>query len=167
MLLLLAYHSLPSPSPSDVGARTQLGQAVNQLYLRLGELDLEVRDRFAEWFAFHLSNFNFAWPWANWTARALGPVPAAAAAAAADGLTPGAPAQAPAAAPAPDTDESAAPPQRVFVQDVLSRLVRLSYWDRVRNTIPPELMPLFPPQPAPGTVHSSLCPLCSVSLSSH
>lgn len=44
------------------------GRGVNALFLALPSLDVEVRDVFAKWFSFHLSNFGYKWPWANWKA---------------------------------------------------------------------------------------------------
>jgi len=36
------------------------------LFERIDTLEVECRDRFALWFAHHLSNFNFVWPWNSW-----------------------------------------------------------------------------------------------------
>jgi hypothetical protein len=38
---------------------------------------------------------------------------------------------------------------RRFVVSVMSRLVRLSYWDHVRSVIPEAFLPLVPPKPEP------------------
>jgi nuclear cap-binding protein subunit 1 len=43
-----------------------LGRAVNYLFQQIGAMDLECRERMAEWLAVHLSNFNFLWPWVSW-----------------------------------------------------------------------------------------------------
>ncbi len=33
---------------------------------RLKNADPEIRERLAEWLAYHLSNFEYVWPWAKW-----------------------------------------------------------------------------------------------------
>ncbi|KAJ1470160.1 armadillo-type protein, partial [Baffinella frigidus] len=43
-----------------------LGAAISYLYDALPSLQVECVDRFLEWFAFHLSNFDFKWLWAEW-----------------------------------------------------------------------------------------------------
>merc|ERR1711957_965396 len=43
-----------------------VGRAMNSLFHSLNILDVEVRDRFSQWFSFHLSNFGYQWPWKNW-----------------------------------------------------------------------------------------------------
>ncbi|SPQ99529.1 unnamed protein product (mitochondrion) [Plasmodiophora brassicae] len=40
-----------------------LGRSVHRLFQKLDALSLAARERFATWFAFHLSNTNFEWPW--------------------------------------------------------------------------------------------------------
>lgn len=39
---------------------------VRILYGRLGDLDVELRERLALWFAYHLNCFSFQWPWERW-----------------------------------------------------------------------------------------------------
>lgn len=43
-----------------------LGSALNALFHRLEQLDLEVVERLQDWFTFHLSNFGYVWPWVSW-----------------------------------------------------------------------------------------------------
>lgn len=111
------YHALLTElcraSPQTVAPA--LGKCVRRLYGGLGGeladgyplLDPEGVRRFAEWFAVHLSNFSFAWGWADW---------------------------------APDMDCSTKHPKRVFVRRVIELEIRLSYYDRVKGTIPPAML---------------------------
>jgi len=79
-LLSLAFH-LPSPLQRPIYyfgimvnlIRAQpkkmpplLGRAINSMFQNVQYLDCEIRDRLSTWFSFHLSNFNFEWPWKNW-----------------------------------------------------------------------------------------------------
>eukprot|EP01087_Luapelamoeba_hula_P018471 TRINITY_DN5951_c0_g1_i1.p1 TRINITY_DN5951_c0_g1~~TRINITY_DN5951_c0_g1_i1.p1 ORF type:complete len:819 (-),score=70.52 TRINITY_DN5951_c0_g1_i1:395-2851(-) len=43
-----------------------LAQAVEVLFERLETMDIECVDRFAEWFAYHLSSFDYGWEWNKW-----------------------------------------------------------------------------------------------------
>jgi len=51
-----------------------VGPAINCLFHSLARLDIECRDRLVEWFSFHLANFNFQWPWENWSSALVFPV---------------------------------------------------------------------------------------------
>jgi len=44
------------------------GPLINLLFHEMADMDTEARDRLIEWFSFHLANFNFQWPWENWSA---------------------------------------------------------------------------------------------------
>ncbi|KAN0062429.1 Nuclear cap-binding protein subunit 1 [Thecaphora frezii] len=45
-----------------------LGRTIRTFYAAMGtgQIDVEVLDRFADWFSIHLSNFNFGWAWKEW-----------------------------------------------------------------------------------------------------
>ncbi len=127
----------------------QFAEAVENLFNRLDEFDVECIDRFAEWFSIHLSNFEYKWTWANWdyiftdestTTKTSPPA-------------------------SPSNTENKTPPEinevekpnsfinelkRKFVTDVLERTVRLAYWERVRPTIPEEFAVLLPSKPVPN-----------------
>ncbi|GAK67578.1 uncharacterized protein PAN0_019c5806 [Moesziomyces antarcticus] len=47
-----------------------LGRTIRTFYNALAqpEMDVEAVQRFADWFAIHLSNFNFGWAWKEWIA---------------------------------------------------------------------------------------------------
>ncbi|TBU61259.1 MIF4G like-domain-containing protein [Dichomitus squalens] len=51
--------------PQSVGPA--VGKSIRKLYALLADgLDVEAAHRFAEWFAVHMSNFNFIWVWKEW-----------------------------------------------------------------------------------------------------
>lgn len=43
-----------------------LGRAIRFLFKHVDVLDLELQYRFLDWFAHHLSNFEFRWKWNEW-----------------------------------------------------------------------------------------------------
>ncbi|KAI0699826.1 cap binding protein 80-PB [Cytidiella melzeri] len=52
-------------SPGTVGPA--VGKSIRKLYAFLADgLDVELACRFADWFAVHMSNFNFQWVWKEW-----------------------------------------------------------------------------------------------------
>lgn len=91
-----------------------MSACVRECFARMNVMDPHLRLRLAEWLAFHLSNYEYVWPWAKW----------------AHVLT------------APPFDG-----QRRFCVAILNRLVRLSYWDRIRSVLPEEFRVLLPPKP--------------------
>lgn len=44
----------------------KLAQAVDLIMAKIDEMDVECVDRFSEWFAYHLANFDFKWDWNSW-----------------------------------------------------------------------------------------------------
>ncbi|KAI4373656.1 hypothetical protein MLD38_011761 [Melastoma candidum] len=105
--------ALPGAFPAVVAG------AVRVLFEKIAIMDMECRTRLILWFAHHLSNFQFIWPWDEW-------------------------------AYVMDLPKWA--PQRVFVQEVLDREVRLSYWEKVKQSIDiaPALEALLPPKGGPN-----------------
>lgn len=99
-----------------------VGRAIHGLFMSIDVLDCEIRDRFSQWFSFHLSNFGFQWPWKNW-AFVL--------------------------------NQPAESPQRVFLHDSLSRCVRLSFWEKIKETLPENVLPLMTLQPIPNFKYAS------------
>ena len=87
---------------------------MKECFSRIHFLDQFLVQRLAEWLAYHVSNYNFQWPWERW-AHVL---------------------------EAPDTDV-----QKRFCRDVMARMVRLSYYDRVLEALPDNFKPLMPPKP--------------------
>lgn len=43
-----------------------LGRAIRFMYRNIHYMDLELAHRFLDWFAHHLSNFEFRWKWDEW-----------------------------------------------------------------------------------------------------
>lgn len=65
---LVYYHSLITEackiSPGAVAPT--LGRAIRFLFRNIDQMDLELSYRFMDWFAHHLSNFEFRWKWTEW-----------------------------------------------------------------------------------------------------
>lgn len=43
-----------------------MSACVRECFARLGVMDPELRVRLSDWLAYHLSNFEFMWPWDKW-----------------------------------------------------------------------------------------------------
>ena len=65
---LVYYHSLITESCriSPTSIAPSLGRAIRFLYRAVELMDLELAYRYLDWFAHHLSNFEFRWKWAEW-----------------------------------------------------------------------------------------------------
>lgn len=65
---LVYYHSLITQcckiAPAAIAP--SLGRAIRAIYKSLDILDLELANRFLDWFSHHLSNFEFRWRWGEW-----------------------------------------------------------------------------------------------------
>lgn len=44
-----------------------IGPCVRESFVRMNVLDPALRERLAEWLAYHLSNFDYVWPWSKWS----------------------------------------------------------------------------------------------------
>ena len=68
---LVYYHSVITEvcklSPSAIAP--SLGRAIRFLYRSIDNMDLELSYRFMDWFAHHLSNFEFRWKWSEWSVK--------------------------------------------------------------------------------------------------
>eukprot|EP00752_Nemacystus_decipiens_P006113 g5514.t1 len=109
--ILELCRSVPKEAPAAVSYCT------GRLFDELERLDSSVASRFGTWFADHLKNTEYKWPfWKHWcNVVELQPDNA----------------------------------QRVFVSNVLSALVKLSYADRIKKTLPEALWALLPLDPTP------------------
>ena len=65
---LIYYHSLITESCKIAPAAIapSLGRAIRFLFRHLPYMDIELLHRFLDWFAHHLSNFEFRWKWTEW-----------------------------------------------------------------------------------------------------
>lgn len=65
---LVYYHSLITQcckiAPAAIAP--SLGRAIRSIYKNLHIMDLELCNRFLDWFTHHLSNFEFRWRWTEW-----------------------------------------------------------------------------------------------------
>lgn len=65
---LVYYHSVLTEACKIAPAAIapSLGRAIRFLYRNIERMDLELAQRFLDWFAHHLSNFGFTWKWTEW-----------------------------------------------------------------------------------------------------
>ncbi|THV63621.1 hypothetical protein D6D28_10522 [Aureobasidium pullulans] len=65
---LVYYHSVITEACKIAPAAVapSLGRAIRFLFRSLDVMDLELQYRYMDWFAHHLSNFEFRWKWAEW-----------------------------------------------------------------------------------------------------
>ncbi|KAF2258654.1 hypothetical protein CC78DRAFT_504248 [Lojkania enalia] len=66
---LVYYHSLITQCCKQAPAAIapSLGRAIRFIYKHIDIMDLELANRFLDWFSHHLSNFEFRWRWTEWT----------------------------------------------------------------------------------------------------
>lgn len=64
------YHSLITEAckAAPAAIAPSLGRAIRYLFQRVDLMDMELFYRFMDWFAHHLSNFDFRWKWTEWYA---------------------------------------------------------------------------------------------------
>lgn len=65
---LIYYHAILTEACklAPAAIAPSLGRAIRYLYRNVERLDLELAERFLDWFAHHLSNFGFTWKWVEW-----------------------------------------------------------------------------------------------------
>lgn len=65
---LVYYHSIITESCriSPQAIAPSLGRAIRFLFRGIDVMDLELAYRYMDWFAHHLSNFEFRWKWTEW-----------------------------------------------------------------------------------------------------
>jgi nuclear cap-binding protein subunit 1 len=65
---LVYYHAVLTEACklAPAAVAPSLGRAIRYLYRNLDRMDMELAQRFLDWFAHHLSNFGFTWKWTEW-----------------------------------------------------------------------------------------------------
>ncbi|CCX07208.1 MIF4G like-domain-containing protein [Pyronema domesticum] len=66
---LVYYHSILTElcklAPAAIAP--SLGRAIRFMYRNLEIIDIELINRFVDWFSHHLSNFGYTWKWTEWS----------------------------------------------------------------------------------------------------
>ncbi|TPX09688.1 uncharacterized protein E0L32_009161 [Thyridium curvatum] len=112
---LVYYHSVLTEACKIAPAAIapSLGRAIRFLYKNCSRLDLELTNRFIDWFAHHLSNFGFTWKWSEWVEDAQLPK---------------------------------LHPRKAFIRGAIDKEIRLSFAQRIKNTLPPEYQDMIGPE---------------------
>lgn len=100
---------------STVKFTAALAKSIQILYDNLDTMNVTCVDRFVNWFAFHLNNYDFLWSWQQWQ----------------DSLS-----------------EEDLHPKPVFVRELISKCIRLSFYTKTVALFKDSLAPLIPNEPA-------------------
>ncbi|KAB5575975.1 MIF4G like-domain-containing protein [Coniochaeta sp. 2T2.1] len=111
---LVYYHSVLTEACKQAPAAIapSLGRAIRFMYRNQPRMDLELVNRFMDWFAHHLSNFGFTWKWTEWVEDVS----------------------------LPDLD-----PSKAFIKGAIDKEIRLSFAQRIKNTLPEPYQHLISP----------------------
>ena len=112
---LVYYHSVLTEACklAPAAIAPSLGRAIRYLYRNVYRLDLELVNRFMDWFSHHLSNFGFTWKWTEWVEDVL----------------------------QPDIH-----PSKAFITGAIDKEIRLSFAQRIKNTLPEPYQALIGPE---------------------
>ncbi|KAK3684836.1 MIF4G like-domain-containing protein [Podospora appendiculata] len=112
---LVYYHSVLTEACklAPAAIAPSLGRAIRYLYRNIHRLDLELNNRFMDWFAHHLSNFGFTWKWTEWVDDVF----------------------------LPDLH-----PCKAFIAGAIDKEIRLSFAQRIKNTLPEPYQALIGPE---------------------
>jgi nuclear cap-binding protein subunit 1 len=112
---LVYYHSVLTEACklAPAAIAPSLGRAIRYLYRNSPLLDLELSQRFLDWFSHHLSNFGFTWKWTEWVDDVY----------------------------LPD-----AHPRKAFIHGAIDKEIRLSFAQRIKNTLPDPYKELIGPE---------------------
>ncbi|KAK3378021.1 MIF4G like-domain-containing protein [Podospora didyma] len=112
---LVYYHSVLTEACklAPAAIAPSLGRAIRYLYRNIHRLDIELGNRFVDWFAHHLSNFGFTWKWTEWVE---------------------------------DVDSSNLHPRKAFITGAIDKEIRLSFAQRIKNTLPEPYKILIGPE---------------------
>jgi nuclear cap-binding protein subunit 1 len=102
---LVYYHSVLTEACklAPAAIAPSLGRAIRFLYRAAPRLDLELANRFLDWFSHHLSNFGFTWKWTEWV---------------------------------DDVSLPSLHPCKAFIRGAIDKEIRLSFAQRIKNTLP-------------------------------
>ncbi|KAK0727218.1 MIF4G like-domain-containing protein [Lasiosphaeria miniovina] len=111
---LVYYHSVLTEACklAPAAIAPSLGRAIRYLYRNVPRLDMELSNRFVDWFSHHLSNFGFTWKWTEWVDDVY----------------------------LPDLH-----PWKAFITGAIDKEIRLSFAQRIKNTLPEAYKPLITP----------------------
>jgi hypothetical protein len=100
-----------------------LADVTNFLFENASRLNVAGFTKLVDWFAYHLSNFDFAWEWSEWATSLTLP----------DGSI-----------------DMTLTRKTHFIKEVLQRCIRLSYYERVERSVPVSFVKagLLPPRPS-------------------
>jgi nuclear cap-binding protein subunit 1 len=109
---LVYYHSVLTEACklAPAAIAPSLGRAIRFLYRTAPLMDLELSNRFLDWFSHHLSNFGFTWKWVEWV---------------------------------DDVQLPEADPHKAFMLGSIDKEIRLSFAQRIKNTLPDPYKPLI------------------------
>ncbi|KAL1877606.1 hypothetical protein VTK73DRAFT_8430 [Phialemonium thermophilum] len=112
---LVYYHSVLTEACklAPAAIAPSLGRAIRFLYKNIHHLDLELANRFLDWFSHHLSNFGFTWKWTEWV---------------------------------DDVQLPDLHPRKAFILGAIDKEIRLSFAQRIKNTLPEPYQELVPPE---------------------
>jgi nuclear cap-binding protein subunit 1 len=119
---LVYYHSVLTEACKQAPAAIapSLGRAIRYLYKNNPRLDLELSNRFIDWFSHHLSNFGFTWKWAEWVEDVL---------------------------------QSDLHPSKAFIRAAVDKEIRLSFAQRIKNTLPDPYKSIIGPEKEEDVPH--------------
>lgn len=65
---LIYYHSIvfEACKHAPTAVAPTLGRGIRWIFRHIDDMDLELFYRYLDWFAHHLSNFEFRWKWTEW-----------------------------------------------------------------------------------------------------
>lgn len=112
---LIYFHSVLTEACklAPAAIAPSLGRAIRYLYRNNHHLDLELVNRFMDWFSHHLSNFGFTWKWTEWV---------------------------------DDVNLPDLHPSKAFIAGSIDKEIRLSFAQRIKNTLPEPYQALIGPE---------------------
>ena len=134
---LVYYHSVVTDACKIAPAAIapSLGRAIRFLFRNVDMMDLESSYRFLDWFAHHLSNFEFRWKWTEWYVVKDPLHGSFSVARMADVLT---------GVRVDEVDRADVFPKKSFIVATIDKEIRLSFAKRIRETLPKPYHSLIP-----------------------